>query len=81
MPFVGETVHSILAAQIPFAVLAVMLEGNLLPELEERGELIVLCSHLKHRWLDDEEWHFRGGDRHACGVIKLNEVRLGLIWL
>ena len=33
MPFVGETVYSILAAQIPLAVLAVMVKGDLLPEV------------------------------------------------
>ena len=81
MPLVGKTVYPILATQISFAELAVMVKGDLLSDLKERGEVGVLRDLVNCWWLDNEEWHFGGGDRLACGVIKLNEVRLGLIWL
>ena len=74
MPLVGKAVHPILAAQIPFAELTVMVKGDLLSGLKERGEVGVLCGLVNRWWLDNEEWHLRGGDRRVCGVIKLNEV-------
>ena len=74
MPIVGEAVHSVFAAQIPFAELAFVIEGDLFAHLEEWREVCILRCLVYLRWFGDEEVHLRGGDRHACRVIKLNEV-------
>ena len=44
MPLVGKLVHPILAAQIAFAELAVMVKGGLLFDLKERGGLSCAAS-------------------------------------
>ena len=58
MPLVGKAVHPILAAQIAFAELAVMVKGDLLSDLKERWEVGVLRNLVNRWWLDNEEWHF-----------------------
>ena len=42
MAFEGEAIHPILAVEVTLLVLAVMIVGDLLADLEERGEQSVL---------------------------------------
>ena len=61
-----KTIYPILAGEVPFVVLAVMIVGDLLANLEEWGEQSVLLRLVNDWWLDDEEEHVRGRERDSC---------------
>ena len=74
MLLVRETVHPILAAQVAFAVLAIVVEGGMLSNLNELREKGVLYILIHFRWLGNAREHLRGRDRRTCQVDNLNEV-------
>ena len=80
--FEQETVDSILAAKVALVELTVVVVGDLITNLEEgrkEGVLVVAIDH--NRRLDSNEGYVRDGDKLCGGVVKLNEVRFGLVGL
>ena len=63
---VGEATDPVLVAKVAFVVLAGVLKGDLLADLEELGQLRVLLRFVHYRRLDHEKGRVRGEDRLAC---------------
>ena len=80
--FEQETVDPILAVQVALVELAVVIVGDLVSNLEEDGKEGVLVVVVDHDGrFDGDKGYFRDEDRLRGGVVKLDEVRFGLIRL